>query len=315
MYDQRARKGYLTGRGHEPRTTAWRPDLAAASLKGILDASRYVEGVEYQCRVPSTELRFEPWNHSATETQLLFGEIFVVYHVDERTGYAWGQSKLDEHVGFVKFADLTPVAVESTHWVSAPIAYVLPRPDRQAEPKMAPLCLNSRVTVYETSKEDPIYVRVGEDMWMFIGDLRRIGNWLKDPVAAIRPFADLSYYLWGHRDGIAFDCSALTQAGWLSMGLPCFRDADQQEGDFRLGRRVDVDSALRRLRPFDQLYWRNLEDPARCHLTIMVDEENAIHSKGSEARRTLIEPIADIIAWRREEYGQEVRTVKRYSLS
>lgn len=304
MYDQSARRGYLKERGHEPRLVPWRHDLAAESLKGQLPAARYEKGTLYQCRVQSTPLRFEPWDDSPLENQLIFGYMFTAYEVDTNTGLAWGQAEHDGHVGFVRVADFTKEIRIATHWVSAPIAYVLPRPDRKAEPVIPPLCLNSRVTVYEVSKEDGIYVRIGEDMWIFRGDLREIGDWFMDPVSAILPFADFSSYIWGHNDGVSFDCSGITQAGWRSMGLSCFRDADQQEQDAGLGQPIAFDPDLTGLRAHDQLYWPN-------HLALMVDGTRAIHAKGSEIRHVLVEPVVDINAWRLEEFGDVVRTIKR----
>lgn len=305
MYDQSARRKYLTDRGFEPRTTAWRPGLAAASLRGKLEADRYEEGVRYQCIVPATQLRFEPETESPVEDQLIFGQIFVVFAQDIATGLSWGRSEHDNHVGFVRSAHLSREVREATHWVARPFTPVLPRPDRKAEPVGSPLPLNARVTVEEIDAEDPIYACIGKNQWVFMGDLRAIGDWLTNPVDAILPFGHLGTpYVWGHNDGLSFDCSGLTQAGWRSMGVESFRDADQQESDLRLGSPVGYSPQLTDLRPMDQIYWPN-------HLAIMVDERRAIHAKGSEVRRAIVEPIADIRAWRLDEFGQDIRTVKR----
>lgn len=303
MYDQQERKRFLLELGYEPRTTAWRPDIATLELEGRLLSDRYHEGVRYQVTVPSTSLRFEPWTDSNVENQLLFGETFLVYDTDLSLGLAWGRSEHDGHVGFVRYGDLSPDVHEPTHWVCVPSTPVLPRADRKAEP-LFELCLNARVTVYETDIEDPVYVRVGDNQWVFIGDLRQIGHWLDDPLEVALEFANVSSYVWGYRNGAGFDCSGITQAVHLAGGRPCLRDADQQEDDPGMGSSFPFGDPLSGRRRYDQVHFPG-------HVAIMVDETMALHAKGDDVRKLVVEPLKNVIEWRLRDHEGTVRTIRR----
>jgi hypothetical protein len=301
MYDQVTRKAFLAEKGYEHRTTAWRPDIAAAEFKGTLDSERYDAGTEYQCCVASTEMRFEPDEASNVETQLIYGNLFTVY--DVVNDFAWGKSAHDGRVGFVPLACLTTNLWEATHWVSVPFTAVLPRPDRKAVPIMT-LCLNAQVQAGAVSEDDDVYVQIGEGMWVFKGDLRATGDWFDNPVTPVLAFNGISSYIWGFRNGTGYDCSALTQAGWLAAGVATHHDADLQEADPNLGDLVEITDGLKSLRTHDQVYWPG-------HLAMMVSDTHAIHAKGSEMRRVIIEPIVAIDAWRQEEFGNAIRSVRR----
>lgn len=303
MYEQQERKRFLLELGYEPRTTAWRPDIATLELEGRLLSDRYHEGIRYQVTIPSTPLRFEPWADSPVESQLLFGEVLLVYDTDLSLGLAWGKTEHDGHVGFVRYGDLTPYAVEATHWVSVPFTPVLPRPDRKAE-SLFEICFNARVTVYERDIEDPVYVRIGDNQWVFIGDLRAIGHWLDDPLEVALEFVNVSSYLWGYRNGAGFDCSGITQAVHRAAGRFCLRDADQQEGDPGMGSSLPFGDPLAGRRRYDQVHFPG-------HVAIMVDETMALHAKGDNVRKLTVEPLSDVIQWRLHDYEGIVRTIRR----
>ncbi|MGD0866657.1 MAG: hypothetical protein ABSA49_13980 [Rhizomicrobium sp.] len=82
----------------DPRVTPARGDLAAASLKGEVEAARFVMGSMHEVARGRAALRLEPSVESRMETELLFGERFTVYEI--ANGWAWGQSALDDYVGY-----------------------------------------------------------------------------------------------------------------------------------------------------------------------------------------------------------------------
>jgi len=305
MYDQQGRKRFLAERDYEPRTTAWQPDVAAQELEGILKADHYSKGVRYQADVPSTSLRFEPWIDSPVEDQLLFGDTFVAYHADHLTGLVWGRAEHDGHVGFVRLGDLTSDVSEPTHWVRALSTPIYPRPDREAEP-VFDICFNARVTVYETYRKDPIFVRIGDNRWMFIGDLQEIGHWPEDPLEFIERLVSVGSYVWGHRDGLRWDCSSIHQAVHLASGRFCFRDADQQENDPGLGECIAFTEDFDGLRRYDGIYFPK-------HVAIMVSPTMALHAKGEDVRKLIIEPLININEWRKDDCSGGVRTIRRLS--
>ena len=73
---------------NDPRTTPARADLAAAHLKGKVEAPRFAEGALREVARGRVALRLEPSDASRMETELLFGERFTVY--DVANGWAWG---------------------------------------------------------------------------------------------------------------------------------------------------------------------------------------------------------------------------------
>ncbi|MDB5189933.1 MAG: hypothetical protein JWN49_259 [Parcubacteria group bacterium] len=302
MYDQLARKAFLADCGREHRTTAWRSDVAAEEYRGILSARHYSPGRLYQCRVASTPLRFEPFATSTVEDQLLRGDLFDVYKINRSVGLGWGKSRQGGHVGFVPMADLSRSVRKSTYFVSKPFTPVYPLPNTETNPIMY-LGLNSRVTVDLLDEKGVIFARIGEGQWVFRNDLRRLDDWFANPIDAILPLVGLPY-VWGHRSGFAYDCSSVIQAGELSMGNDCYRDSDQQEEDPRLGDKVGFKPDLSDLQPYDLVHYPK-------HVVRMVDKTNAIHARGGNVRRVVIEPIVDINRWRLRKHEVGISSVKR----
>ena len=71
----------------DPRITVARGDLAADTLEGQVKADRYCAGSDFQVAHGLTNLQSFPEEKSATSSQLLYGEIFTVY--DIQNGWAW----------------------------------------------------------------------------------------------------------------------------------------------------------------------------------------------------------------------------------
>ncbi len=62
----------------DPRIHAYRPDLAAESLRGLVEAPRYVEGEKRQVAVPVLPLRRAPRFDAPLDTEALLGETVTV---------------------------------------------------------------------------------------------------------------------------------------------------------------------------------------------------------------------------------------------
>ena len=93
----------------DKRVTPARADLAAAHLKGQVDAPRYADGETFSIGMGRAALRVRPSDDAAQDSELLFGESFTVY--DRAAGWAWGQAS-DEGglVGYLPLAVLEPEA-------------------------------------------------------------------------------------------------------------------------------------------------------------------------------------------------------------
>ena len=58
----------------DKRVTPARPDLAAAHLKGEVDAPRFAEGEKFSVGVGRAALRVRPTDDAGQDSELLFGE-------------------------------------------------------------------------------------------------------------------------------------------------------------------------------------------------------------------------------------------------
>ena len=59
----------------------------------------------------------DPSSDANVETELLFGEAFIVYEL--KNGWVWGQAALDSHVGYASAEAFGEVAGPPTHRVNA----------------------------------------------------------------------------------------------------------------------------------------------------------------------------------------------------
>jgi len=100
----------------DPRRHAYREDLAAEKLRGLVKAARYVKGEPRQVSAPSLPLRREPRFDATLDTEALLGEAVTLY--DESEGWAWVQLARDNYVGYMPSEGLVPVIIPPTHRVS-----------------------------------------------------------------------------------------------------------------------------------------------------------------------------------------------------
>ena len=73
----------------DPRLNPWRDDLAAAHLRGEVDAPKFVEGTVKQVSAPVAALRRSPADGAMQDSQLLYGETFCIY--EEKTAGLGGR--------------------------------------------------------------------------------------------------------------------------------------------------------------------------------------------------------------------------------
>ena len=84
---------------HDPRLTPVLGDIAAAHLKGVVEAKHFVEGQRMQVATSHAGLRAAPSSDAEQVNQSLFGETITVYH--RKDGWAWGQLDGDGYVGWM----------------------------------------------------------------------------------------------------------------------------------------------------------------------------------------------------------------------
>lgn len=261
---------------YDPRVTPARPDLAAAALRGRIMAGRYAEPVSYVCAVAAAPVRRQPGEHAAMDDQLLFGDMMDVYEIE--AGWAWGQSRADNYVGYVRADHLAADGPEPTHYVHALRTYAFVKPDLKTQP-LKLLSMNCRVTPGQRQGE---FVFVPDAGWVWHGHLAPLDGPRPSDHAAVAERFLGAPYLWGGKESLGLDCSGLVQMALTACGIACPRDTDMQEA--ALGRPLAFDDLLAGLARGDLVFWKG-------HVGMMLDETRLLHANAHHMEAA-IEPLA-----------------------
>lgn len=246
--------------------------VAHISLKGRVEAERFVEGEAAAIVVPLADLLAAP--DGARDRQLLMGDAVTV--LERCEGHAFLQSAKDGYCGFVIEAALGP-AVAVTHWVAAPASHLYPVAGMKRR-ETAALSFGSRLRVIaETDR----FFQTSDGQFVPRPHLRPLGETFADPADVAAMFLGTPY-LWGGNSRAGIDCSGLVQASLLACGIPCPGDSDMQQV---LGHPV---GGVEKLRRGDLLFWKG-------HVAMALDETRMIHANAFRMAVT-VEGIADAIA-------------------
>ena len=96
----------------DPRRNAYREDLAAKELEGVVDAGEFSEGELQQIVAQSTGFRATPDKQAPLVTEGLFGETVKIF--EQNSEWSWGQLQRDGYVGYLATKDLTHDLTSST---------------------------------------------------------------------------------------------------------------------------------------------------------------------------------------------------------
>jgi cell wall-associated NlpC family hydrolase len=276
----------------DPRRHAYRRDLAAESLRGLIEAERYVRGEPRQVSGPALPLRREPRFDATLDTEALLGETVTLYAESE--GWAWVQLSRDFYVGYMPSEGLTRALIAPTHRVSALRTYVYPQPDGKVPP-LALLSLNAFVSV---AREEGKFLALAGGGYVFARHTVPLGEFAPDYVAVAEAFVGTPY-LWGGRTSVGLDCSGLVQLAVEAAGMTAPRDADMQAAE--LGSPIDWQGGGT-LRRGDLVFWEG-------HVGIMTSPTQLLHANAYHMA-VEVEPLAEARA-RITAAGYEVMCVRR----
>ncbi len=276
---------------HDPRLTPARADLAAAHLRGVVDAPAYAEGRAMAGRKGKTWIRRRPAADAPVETELLFGETFTVY--DVKDGFAWGQAAFDAYVGYIAADDLIAPAAPPRWRVTASSTFVYARPDLKS-PVLDTIPLNARVAAGAGA-----FGELTGGGFVYARHLAPLAATAADFVDVAERFIGVPY-LWGGRTPLGVDCSGLVQAALALAGIGALRDTDMQERT--LGEPVAITPGLQGLRRGDLVFWKG-------HVGVMRDAVRLLHANAHHMT-VASEPLA-AAAERIAASGSPVTSIKR----
>lgn len=268
------------------RLHAFRPDLADESLKGSVEAEKFVRGEPARITVPVAQLRPAPDLARGIDTELLFGETVRVF--DRANGFAWVQADQDGYVGYLPETAIGAIE-EPTHRIAVPRTFLYPEAELRKSP-LGALSIGSRVTVVgEAETRGTLYALLSTGGAVIAKHCLPVGENLgEDYVSVAEKFIEAPY-LWGGRSGFGLDCSALVQLSLMMVGKPAPRDSDMQA---LFGTAITREE----LRRGDLVFWKG-------HVGIMENEEILLHASGHtmSVARENFEAAVKRIGWLYEQ--------------
>ena len=275
----------------DPRITPARPDLAAAHLRGKVQAPRFVEGTAQEVIVGIAPLRKDPSHDAPLLTEALYGERVTIYETDEE-GWAWGQ------------LDVRQVCRLAAGRRTARAASVADPQGRGAADIHIPRTVDQAAAGRRAAARRAGGGHCGSRTAL---PSRRPGGFVpKQPSCASRPiepdFVAVAErfvgtpYLWGGKSSLGIDCSGLVQVALTACGVACPRDSDMQEAA------VGKPANLAGLQSGDLIFWKG-------HVAIARGRNSLIHANAFHMAVT-IEPVAEALA-RIAAAGSQVTSVRR----
>ena len=251
----------------DPRLTPARPDLAAATLKGRVDAPRFVDGERMIVFDGVADLRREPVPDAMLDTQALHGETVMTYD-DNGEGWSYVQLERDGYVGYMPSAALTRDIAVPTHRVAVSRSFSFGGPSIKLPP-LAILSLNSRVTIVDRKDQFAVTHR---GHFIFADHLVPLPQTETDFVSVAERLIGIPYF-WGGKTSLGLDCSGLVQIALEACGVLSPRDTDMQEK--ALGRALTIPDDLSGLQRGDLVFWKG-------HVGIMRDATELLHASGHQ---------------------------------
>ena len=244
----------------DPREYAYKADLAADYMRGLICCQKFVVGEMFQVKINVASLKKAPDQSSEQVSELLFGEEVIIYEIVD--AWAWGQSQTDGYVGYVSMDHISSKVQENTHEVTALRAFVYRQPDIKA-PTITCLSMSSQLSITHSKG---LFAHIENLGWIFEKSIRALGGIESDFVSVAQKFTGTPY-LWGGRSSFGIDCSGLVQLSLRGVGVLCPRDTDQQASSVG----SPINDEITKLLRGDLIFMNG-------HVAIMVDRHTILHA-------------------------------------
>ena len=261
----------------DPRITPARPDLAAAHLRGKVEAARFVEGTEQEVIVGIAPVRSAPSHDAPLVTEALRGERVTVYETDEE-GWAWGQLAVRRlcRVAAGRGAARAGRSADAQGRGAADLrvsrAFDQAAAARRAAARRAGCALRASRIASRSLRQAAIVPK---------RHLAALDTKEADFVAVAERFVGAPY-LWGGKSSLGLDCSGLVQVALTACGIPCPRDSDMQE------KALGKAASLAGLQSGDLIFWKG-------HVAIARGRNSMIHANAFHMA-VAIEPVGEAVA-------------------
>jgi cell wall-associated NlpC family hydrolase len=237
------------------------PDISTAAPRQVIVTTADVH------EMPDTHLP-----RGKMETQLIYGETFKVE--TEASGWCRGYCAHDGYPGWVHSSHLRPVALASTHIVTAARSHAYAGPTIKTA-LVQTFSFGSKVRIVDEGEK---FAQLEDGSWIYRAHLTPRAELDTDYVATAMKFLETPYY-WGGRSGFGIDCSGLVQVCLGRAGIKADRDTELQTGTIG----TTAESAPE---------WGDFVFfPG--HVGIMIDDKNIIHATGFHMK-VCIEPLEEV---------------------
>ena len=275
----------------DPRLTPATARVAHVSLKGKVNAPKFVEGEKAVASYTQDVFSTPGPGHnpsSSRVTQVLMGETITV--LEYHKGNAFIVMDRDGYVGWIPFfyAQDDPKLPSATHVIAARSSHSYREPDIKSKGMAYEASFGERVHVEAFAGSFARIIRPrGTDSaqgpftekYIPAQHLRPINDPERDPAAVTERLLGTPY-LWGGNTSFGVDCSGLVQLALIACGKPCPRDSDMQFNTFPAIEKSDLQRG-------DLVFWKG-------HVGMMLDSERLIHANAHHMA-VAIEPLDDAI--------------------
>ncbi|MDR3425565.1 MAG: NlpC/P60 family protein [Alphaproteobacteria bacterium] len=267
----------------DPRTNAFRADLADMALRDSVKARKYVEPVMRQCLRGVLPLLNAPKADATQTSQIRYGEFMDVFE-EREDGFLWVQNRSDRYVGYITdTGELGDSIAMMSNRITALRTFVYPKPNVKTPP-IDELTLGSFVGL--NGKHGRLLELTSGG---FVFESHVMATEFAHTADYVFTSGRLLHtpYLWGGRTPKGIDCSGMVQLVLEMAGIDFPRDVDQQREAF--GKPLDIHWRDKNWRRGDIVFF--LPDP---HVGIMTGTDHIIHASAYTMDVT-VEPLADLV--------------------